>query len=369
MSLLNDEPSDPRPTPPKRVSDVSVSSLQASHTPPPQHPLQSSRYAAHSSQPPSQPSSQPPQQIPPKMSSQPSSQQQQLPPTQHSYAQPTTHPMHQHTSSMGHSRSYTPTGFDNRGYAPPSMQQQQQQMYSQPPRQPMTSQPPPIRRETSHGEVHGITGGYSRTSAPSQPRLNDSPYSATPPQAGSSLELAPPPDRDYYQRPQYLMQQQQSAASSPQLGPTYHAQSQQQQQPSHRNLVFGQSQSHIASPPTQYATQRPLHRSRGNSFDGRYQMAPTSAPTPVQQGYAQAPHHPSTPLSIQYQQQHPSQDRYPTPQDQELRMQEEFYYQRQRAREIDERRIDDPRRLGEQRGIDGQGRLGDQRRMEDARRF
>jgi hypothetical protein len=40
-----------------------------------------------------------------------------------------------------------------------------------------------------------------------------------------------------------------------------------------------------------------------NSIDGHYQMATTSAPTPVQQNYTQAPQHPSTPLSMQYQQQ------------------------------------------------------------------
>jgi hypothetical protein len=374
MSLLNDEPSDPRPTPSKRVSDVSVSSLQASNTPPPQHSLQASRYAAHSSQPPSQP----PQQISQQMSSQPASQQQ-LPPTQHSYAQPSPHSMHQHTSSLGHSPSYTPTGFENRGYAqPPIQQQQQQQMYPQPPRQSMTSQPPPIQREQSHGEVHRMTGGYARTSAPSQPRLKDSPYSATPPpqaqtirqQAGSPLELAPPSDRDYYQRPPYMIQQQQSAAGSPQLGPTYHAQTQQQPQPSHRHFTFGQSQSHVASPPTQYATQRPLHRSRHNSSDGRFQMATTSAPTPVHQGYVQAPHHPGTPLSIQYQQQHTSQERYPPHQDQEMRMQDDVYYQRQRQREIEEqRRMDDHRRMDEQRRIDEQRRLEEQRRLDGGRRF
>ncbi|PMD38724.1 hypothetical protein L207DRAFT_513216 [Hyaloscypha variabilis F] len=366
MSLLNDdEPSDPRPTPSKRASDISVSSLHASqptHTPPPQHPLQTSRYAAHSSQPPSQASSQIPQQ----MGAQPG------PQPQHSYAQP-AHSLHQHTSSLGHPRSYTPTGLDNRGYVPPAMQQQQQQqqMYSQAPRQPMSSQPQPVRREPAHSDVHGISGGYARTAAPPQPRLKDSPYSATPPPpqqptirqaAGSPHELAQSSERDYYQRPQqFLMQQQQqSAAGSPQLGPTY----QSQQQPSnHRHLAFGQSQGHIASPPTQYATQRPLHRSRGNSFDGRYQMATTSAPTPVQQSYAPAPHHSGPPVSMQYQQQqHPVQDRYPPPQDAEARMQEEVYYQRQRQRELEQHSI-------EQRRLEDQRRLEEHRRMEDPRRF
>jgi hypothetical protein len=380
MSLLNnDEPSDPRPTPSKRPSDVSVSSLhasQASHTPPPQHPLQPSRYSAGSSQPPSQTS----QPIPQQMGAQPVSQQQQLPPAQHSYSQPAPHSLHQHTSSMGHSRSYTPTSFDNRGgYAPPAMQQQQQQqMYSQPPRQSMSSQPPPIRREQVHNEVHGISAGYARA-APSQPRLKDSPYSATPSTsqaptirqpAGSPLDLAQPSERDYYSRPpQYLMQQQQhSAAGSPQLGPTYHPQSQQQPPPNHRHLVFGQTQGHTASPPTQYATQRPLHRPRGNSFDARYQT--TSAPTPVQQSYTQATHHPGT--SMQYQQQqHSSQDRYAPPQDAEARMQEEVYYQRQRQREIEEqRRIDDQRRLEEHRRMEEQQqRLDEQRRLDGARHF
>jgi hypothetical protein len=37
--------------------------------------------------------------------------------------QPTPHSLHQHTSSIGHSRSYTPTGFGSRGYAAPPMRQ------------------------------------------------------------------------------------------------------------------------------------------------------------------------------------------------------------------------------------------------------
>ncbi|PMD17683.1 hypothetical protein NA56DRAFT_691658 [Hyaloscypha hepaticicola] len=398
MSLLNsDEPSDPRPTPPKRVSDVSVSSLhasQAAHTPPPSHPLQTSRFAGHSPLPPSQAPQQLPQQMGPQPGSQQQQQQQQLPPTQHPYAQPTSHSLHQHNSSMSHSRSYTPTGFDNRPYPAQPIQQQQapQQMYSQTPRQSMGSQPPPIRRDQAHSEVHGITSGYVRTAAPPQSRLKDPPYSASPTPAqtptirqpaASPLELAPQSERDYYSRSQqYLIQQpqQQSAAGSPQLGPTtYHTQSQ-QPAPTNRHLAFGQSQPHIASPPTQYATHRPTHRSRGNSFDGRYQMATTSAPTPVQQSYVQAPQHPGAPLSIQYQQQQHStqeryQERYPPPQDAEMRMQEDAY-----RRLDDQRRLDDPRRLDDQRRLEEQQRRmaleehqqrrhEEQRRLDDARRY
>ncbi|KAE8447313.1 hypothetical protein EG329_010871 [Mollisiaceae sp. DMI_Dod_QoI] len=354
MSLLNDEPSDPRPTPTKRVSDVSSSALQPSRTPPPpQHSLQGSRYVAHPSQAGPQAT-----QMPQQLSTQPPVQQQtQLPPSQLSYGQPNPHPLHQHTSSIGHSRSYTPTGFDRGGYSQAPIQQQQQppaqQLYSQPPpRSTMTSQPPPIRRESSMGEIHGVTSGYaSRTSAPSQSRLKESPYSqpTPPPQtqalrqpAGSPLDLAPSSDRDYYQRQApYLMQQQQSATSSPQPGP-YHPQSIQQPQPSHRQFAFGQGPTHVASPPPQYAGPHTLHRSRHNSFDGRFQMT-TSAPGPVPQGYAQAPQHQPTPpagLQMQYQQQHPNHDRYESSYERERRIQEEVYQRRVE----EQRRMDDARR-------------------------
>jgi hypothetical protein len=49
--------------------------------------------------------------------------QQQLPP-QHNSALPNQHPLHQHSSSIGQPRSYTPNGFENRAYAPPPLQQQ-----------------------------------------------------------------------------------------------------------------------------------------------------------------------------------------------------------------------------------------------------
>jgi hypothetical protein len=175
-------------------------------------------------------------------------------------------------------------------------------------------------------------------------------------------------DMQYQRQPQYPSQ---DGYPSPQLGPTYYPQSQQPPPLNHRHLAFGQSQSHVASPPTQYSTQRPLHRSRGNSFDGRYQMATTSGPPSAQQSYAQAPHHPGTPLSMQYQQPHPSRERYSPPQDADSRMQEEIYYQRQRQREIDNRRrIEDQRRLEEQRRMEEQQRgLDNQRRLDEARRF
>ena len=350
MSLLNDEPSDPRP-PPKRVSEVSSSLLQTSQTPPPQHTLQTSRFSTQPSQPPSQPPQQIPQQISSQLSLQQQQQQQQLQQSHHPYAQASPHSMHQHSSSVGPPRSYTPTGIETRGYGAASQMQQQQQMYSQP-RQPMAPQAPQIRREPSLGEMHGVTSGYSRTSGPSQPsmRLKESPYSATPPplppqasrqQVGSPLDLAAPSEREYYARqPQYMMQQQSSAAGSPQLGP-YHPQSQQQQS-NHRQIAFGgQGLSHTASPPTQYATQHPMHRSRQNSFDGRYPIA-SSASTPSQQGYSQAPHQ-APPLGIQYhqqQQQPPPLERFDSYEmelrEREIRrMQEEAAYRR---------RLDDSRR-------------------------
>ncbi|PMD39510.1 hypothetical protein L207DRAFT_634093 [Hyaloscypha variabilis F] len=129
-----------------------------------------------------------------------------------------------------------------------------------------------------------------------------------------------------------------------------------QQPPSNPgHLAFRQSQGHIASPPIQYASLRPLHRALDspptqyasqrpldrNSFDGKYQMATTFAPPPVQQSYARAPHQLSTPLSMQYQQQqHPIQDQYSSPQDVEARMQED-HYERAHQRETEDRQLVD----------------------------
>jgi hypothetical protein len=354
MALLNnDEPSDPRPAPTKRVSDVSSSSLQQrSQTPPPQHSLQPSRYTAHSSHSShsSQPTSQPTPQMPQQMAPQPTSQQ--LSQARHPYSQPSPHPIHQHSSSVEHARSYTPTSFENRAYGPPPsiQQQQQQQIFAQPPHQSIGSQPPSIRREPSLGEVHGVSSGYARAPAPSQPtmRLKESPYSATPPpptqtgrqQGGSPLDLAPPSDRDFYSRQQYLMQQQSSAAASPQLGPSYHQA--QQQQPSHRHLAFGQGQSHTASPPTSYASQRPSQRSRQNSFDGgRYPMPATSTPTPTQHGFPQPSQHQATHMSMQYQQPHPGRNQH----EYERRIQDEFDRERRLREEAAYRsRLDEHRR-------------------------
>lgn len=344
MSLLNDpEPSEPtRSNPPKRLSDVAANTLQTTQTPPPQHSLQS-RYASQ----PAQPLPQPSQPMHQQSQSHIGQQHQQQSQT-HSYAQPPQHSIHQHSSSIGLSRSYTPNSFETRSYGPlpPSMQQQQQQqsqMYSQAPRVSMTSQAPQIRREPSHGELHSLAGGYARTSMPPQSssRLKESPYSASPtaslPQAGrqpiaSPLELAQSSERDYYSRqPPLHIQQQSTAASSPQLGP-YHPQTQ-QAAPNHRHLAFGQTAPHVASPPTQYATQHPLHRSRQNSFDAghRYPVTGSSAPAPSQPGYAQAPQHqaqhPGPPLGMQYQQQHPGfESRFET--DRRMRDEEQYHQQR-----------------------------------------
>lgn len=305
MSLLNDEPSEPRPEPPKRVPNPNaIPTPQAvSRTPPPQaqHPLQANRFASH--QPPMGQSSHqhqmsqqstahlnsPPSHFathgqlqrsrhnsfdgrfsggtgsagsttpshqgyqpshPPSIQYAQQPTQQHPSQSQHQYSQSTQHTLHQHSSSIGHPRSYTPTSFEGRGYGS-GQPLPQQSMYPQSNRQPMAPQASSIRRESSLGESpHGISGGgYSRT-GPSQSsmRLKESPYSSTPPpapqgsrhQIGSPLDLAPPSDRDYYPRqPQYLMQQQQSAVGSPQLGPTFHPPP---QQPNHRQIAFGNSQ-------------------------------------------------------------------------------------------------------------------------------
>ena len=175
-------------------------------------------------------------------------------------------------------------------------------------------------------------------------RLKESPYSATPPpqsarqQIQSPLEHAPALERDYYSnRQQYHLGPQPNAAGSPQLGPTYNPQPQ-HPAPSHRQLAFGQGISHTASPPTQYATQHSLHRSRHNSFDGRdgrYPPAATSAP-PSQQGYHQAPQHHGTPLAMQHQQFAP-QGSYETQADRERRAAVEDNYRRQQQEDYNRR--------------------------------
>ncbi|CZR53629.1 uncharacterized protein PAC_03509 [Phialocephala subalpina] len=362
MSLLNDDEPDNRPTPAKRVSDVSSAALQPSRTPPPpQQSMALPRYTSHPSQAGPQTT-----QMSQQMSAQPQIQQQsQLPTSQQAYGQPSPHHLHQHSSSIVHARSYTPTGFERGGYGQAPIQQQQtpaQQLYSQPPpRSTMPSQPPSIRREPSLGDMHGVTSSYARTPSVPQSRLKESPYSVPtpPPQAqalrqpaGSPLDLASSSDRDYYQRqppPSYIMQQaQHSATSSPQPG-QYHSQSLQQPQPSHRQLAFAQSPSHIASPPPQYAGQHPLHRSRHNSFDGRYQMTTTSGPgpSPISQSYAQAPQHqptpPAGPLQMQYQQQHQGHDRYEIGYERDRRMPDDFQRRHEEQRH-EQRRMDEARR-------------------------
>jgi hypothetical protein len=363
MSLLNDDPPEARPEPPKRVANMSATPQPPvqSHTPPPQHPLQANRFASHQPQPPTQPQAMA-QHIP----TQPAAHAQQ-PSHQHNphhsahsphpYAQAPPHPTHHHTSSIGHPRSFTPTGFDRRVYdqtpAPQQSQQQQQQMYSQPPpRQTMAPQAP-IRRDPSIGDMHGLSNEYSTRARDTQSsmRLKASPYTSTPPpaapqpsrqQVGSPLELSMPGERDFYARQpqaQYLMQQQ-SAAPSPQLGPTYQQSS---AQPTHR-LAYSQSQSHVASPPPHFAGQQqhqppPQHhqqhqhyRSRGNSIDGRDPRHPStsSGPTPSHPSYQQAPIHPAAHSSMQYQP--PPQDRYESNYEREQRRlheeQQAAYHQR-----------------------------------------
>ncbi|KIM99030.1 hypothetical protein OIDMADRAFT_181500 [Oidiodendron maius Zn] len=335
MSLLNDEPTDRAP-PPKRVSDVSSTTLQQSQTPPPQHALQSSRYTSHPPPSTTQPHAPTSQQMPSHMTAQ-----HQAPQSQHSYNQPSSYGTNQPSSSSGPARSYTPNNFESRSYAAQSTMPQQQPTYSQPSRQSLVSQPP--RREpVLNDHHHGTTGAYSLGSTPSQSsmRIQESAYSATPPpsqqssrpQATSPLDHAQQSDRDYYSRQSYQMQPQSATAGSPSLGPTYHSQS--QQQSSHRQIAFGGT-SHMASPPPQYSAQHPPHRSRRNSFDGRYPPAASSPQAPQAQGYTHAPQHQVTPLNPQYPTQHSSQDRYESSYERERRMQDEAYHHR---------RVDESRR-------------------------
>ena len=328
MSLLNAEPADRAP-PPKRVSDVSSTTVQRSQTPPPKHALQSSRYTNHPPPSTTQPHAAASQQMPSQIASQHQTSQ-----SQHSYSQSSSYGTHQPSSSSGPARSYTPNNFESRSYAPQATAPRQQPAYSQPSRQSLVSQPP--RREPAlNDHHHGATGGYSHGSTPSQSsmRIQESTYSATPPpsqqgsrpQATSPLDHTQQSDRDYYSRQSYQMRPQSNAAGSPQLGPTYHSQS--QQQSSHRQMTFGGA-SHMASQPSQYPAQHPPHRSRRNSFDGRYPAAASSPPTPQAQGYIHAPQHQVTPLNPQYPPQHSKQDRYESSYERDRRMQDEAYHQR-----------------------------------------
>jgi len=254
--------------------------------------------------------------------------------------------MHQHTPSTGQPRSYTPNSFETRSYqpSPPIQSQQQQSMYPQPSRQSMASQPHQIRREPSHSELHHpLSGGYAPRTSTSEasvglkqsPYASKEPYSATPPprasqmarqQIPSPLDHAPPNDREYYSRQpqQYQMQQQTNNARSPTLGPFH-----QQQAQSHRQMAFG-GPPHVPSPPPpQYASQ--MHRSRQNSFDGRFggvsasERSSATSSAPPQQAYSQAPQHHGIPqMQYSQQQQHMGQDRFETPQDRERRQREEW---------------------------------------------
>ncbi|TAQ86133.1 hypothetical protein B7494_g5535 [Chlorociboria aeruginascens] len=288
MSLLNDEPNEPRPPPAKRVSDVTTP-LEVTQTPPPQHPLQASRYSVHRPQP--TPTS--------RDTMQPMMAQAATQPSLHNqhYGQPPSHPLHQHAATVP-ARSYTPTGLE-RSYAPPPPPvsiSQQQPMYSHQPRHSISSQQSTTRREPSLSELQGITSGYPRSAAPqSSMRLKESPYSAPLPQQtpGPRQQLASPLDhpsaaeRDYYSRSQHLIQGPSSATNSPRLAQPYTPSLHPAPPPNHRQIAFGgqQSRAHAASPPPPQYSQHPLHNSRHGSLDGRYVPGPPTSAPPSQQSY------------------------------------------------------------------------------------
>lgn len=260
MSLLNDEPSEPRAPP----SKPAVAPVQPSPSPAQQQSLYP-----------------PPSRTPSGTSSM------QYPPQHQAPQQPT-----------GPARAYTPIGF---GEQQPTMirrqyLQQQQQQGSQPTelsspyqqpiqqiQQPMyqqavRAQAPPIRREASLGEMHSASP-YQPSSVPQgSMRLVDSPYSSMPQSQQQQVrqqEAGPPPsERDYHQQ-QYMMQH---------------------QQPSHRSYVFGQGQaSHqtAASPTTQsygfnFGPTPAATSTRHGSFDAR-QGPPLSHTPPSQQPYPPPP--------------------------------------------------------------------------------
>lgn len=207
-----------------------------------------------------------------------------------------------------------------------------QPMYQQPARPASVPQPPPIRRETSLGDMRAQQQSYPRSASNNQApmRVVESPYSAavqshsqSRPQVESPREPALPGnyynptgmeqysarDQGPLHRPQTMIQQRQqrqpqqlmepqSATRSPQMGASYHQP--QSQPPNHRQHAFGHAQHHTASPPTQYATHS-LHGSRHNSFDGRHGLPASSVPPPS--GYS-APHQPPSSMQYQPQSQH-----------------------------------------------------------------
>ncbi|KAA8571785.1 hypothetical protein EYC84_001754 [Monilinia fructicola] len=322
MSLLNDDSNEPSRAPPtsvqaqpKRGGSTTSVPAQSSRTPPPppQHVSQTSRYSSHPSQALQQTQqihqqmqqSQQVQQAPHQMSSQTN--------PQHGYSQSAPQSMHQHSSSV--SRSYTPTPYEGRSHVPPPAVQHHP-MYSQPSRQAIPSQPPSVRREPLN-EMNAHSG-YTRSPVT---KLNESPYSATPPPAGQQMarqpmssphDLAPASDREIYNRQsQFAVPQQPNAAVDFHSAPQVTA--------GHRSIAFGQTGHR--TPPTRgqwippHQVGHHVHTSRQNSFDGRNYNAVTSASAPAQQGYAHAP---PPPHHMQYQQQQP-QERFDHPYDREQR--------------------------------------------------
>lgn len=323
MSLLNDESSEPSRAPPvaqvqpKRVGGAAAIPIQNSRTPPPQRSLQTSRFSSHSSQQ-SQQISQQIQQNQQMQQAQHQISSQTNP--QHGYSQSSSQPMHQHSSSVG--RSYTPTSYEGRSHAPPQTVQHHQ-MYSQPSRQTIGSQSSSIRREPLN-EINAPSG-YTRSPIT---KLNESPYSATPPASqqmarqtmSSPHDLPQASDRDIYNR-------QSQFAVPPQSNTPVDFHSAPQVAASHRSMAFGQSgQSGHRTPPAPrgqwiqgHQVGHHVHNSRQNSFDARNYNAAPSTSVSGQQGYAQAPSH-----HMQYQQQQ-NQERF------------DHHYERERERERQER--------------------------------
>ncbi|TGO46683.1 hypothetical protein BCON_0312g00030 [Botryotinia convoluta] len=324
MSLLNDESSEPSRAPPiaqvqpKRVGGAGAIPIQNSQTPPPQRSLQTSRFSSHSSQQ-SQQISQQIQQNQQMQQAQHQISSQTNP--QHGYSQPSSQSMHQHSSSVG--RSYTPTPYEGRSHAPPPTVQHHQ-MYSQPSRQTIGSQSSSIRREPLN-EINAPSG-YTRSPIT---KLNESPYSATPPPASQQMarqtmssphDLPQASDRDIYNRQsQFAVPQQANTPVDFHSAPQVAA--------SHRSMAFGQSgQSGHRTPPAPrgqwiqgHQVSHHVHNSRQNSFDARNYNAAPSTSVSGQQGYAQAPSH-----HMQYQQQQ-NQERF------------DHHYERERERERQER--------------------------------
>ncbi|KAI9742394.1 MAG: hypothetical protein M1818_003927 [Claussenomyces sp. TS43310] len=269
MSLLNDEPSEPRVSQPKTAAPpvqpaASPAQQQQVYQPPTPRPATSSTPTQYQTQHQLQPQAAGPSRGYTPMG----------------YPEPQPTPLRRQVLQQHQTQPQT-SEISSPYQQPISQQQQQQPMYQQPTR----AQPAPIRRDSSLGEMHSPRPYQPPPSAAQgSMRLVESPYSSMPPSQPQQVrqqDPGPASEREYHQP--YLHQHQQS---------------------SHRPYAFGQSQaSHQTASPTSqaygfnFSQTSAASGARHGSFDGR-QGLPVSATPPLQQPGYPAP-------SSQQQQQPP----------------------------------------------------------------